>query len=251
MSNRPLHLIRQSAINNIKSNEALFWNELKRCQITPDEAFDFLGEEYWDESPFSFDFTFAMDGYKKPEKSDFENTVRLYKALKDVPKNVLFSETFLFSFLMDFGYAYLQWRWLPVYKDDPHRGLTHLLFMTNPRRAISVNTLGHLLFRAFMLVDENETGAKKYDLLKQAYKCGNCFTLDYYSYADNQKVYKSFVSFMVQAQQKGSPLTNMQTKKMCAHLSMLQGVSTLEALEESEIVSLLSDYWESLRADDQ
>ena len=240
--NRPLMIIKQSAIDNIKSNPNVFWDGVKANPIVSDNAFAFLKDEYQDESHLAFDFEFSTTGYKKREDSDFDNTVRLYKALHAIPRNVLFSEAFLFSFLFTYGYEYFHWRWIPVYKDEASRAVSHILFTTNSRRAITVNAIGHLLFRAFMLVDETQTGPAKYALLKNAYRYRNCFTIDYYSYADNRKVYRSFVKTIIKLAEEGTILSNNKVKALCSHLSMLQSVSACETLEESEIVDLLCEY---------
>ena len=244
--NSPLYLIKQTAISNIKTNPEIFWDAIKCNPLSADAPFAFLKEDFKEKTQFYFDFEFSMDGYKNPEQSDFDNTVRLYKALRDVPRNVLFSESFLFSFLFNYGYSYFHWRWIPVYKDEANRALSHILFLRNSRRAITVNAIGHLLFRAFMLIDDDLEGIQKYALLKKAYKYRNCFTIDYYSYADNKKVYRAFVKCVIAQGEKGRPLINSQVQKLCSHLSMIQGVSLCETLDENEIFTLLTEYADTL-----
>ena len=121
MNLKPLYLFKQQAIDNAKSNPDLFWEGIVSNPLDADKAMSFLGNDYKEKTTFLFDFSFSMDGYQKPEDSDFNNTVLLYKALNTIPKNVLFSESFLSGFLFTYGYEYLHWRWIPSYNNNPER----------------------------------------------------------------------------------------------------------------------------------
>lgn len=228
-----------AAINNVKSNSKTVWENIK-ANITIDSVFDFLSGDYWIESEYDFDFNFSMDGYARPEDSDYDNCVRLYETLKDIPLNILFSEQFLSGFLFTYGYEYFRWRWIDAVKDSPD-SLKHIFFWDGPRRSIAVNAIGRLLMRAFRLVDES-LGESKYDLLKLAFENSGCFAIDYYTYADNEVVYRSFVNAYCQLKNEGYKINTSVTRTILKHLSMIQGMNIGENLNEYEIEERIVSY---------
>lgn len=240
-----LRYISQPAIENIKSNLNTFWDGIKSNNLSSGAAFSFLEENPFLDSQHSFDFSFA-DGneqFKKPSDSDCINSIKLYETLKDLPRNVVLSEQFLSGFLFTYGYQYFEWRWVPAYKDEASRALSHLFFLNDTRRSLAINVVGHLFLRAARLVEPELGKEHQYDLLKKAYNYPFVFRGEYHNYADNPKVHKALIKAALSIIDQGNKMGTRDFERLLTHLSMIGGISLSESLSENEIEDLLTEYY--------
>ncbi len=222
--------------------------------------------EAWLTEYFGHDKWFLESPYPFPEKlellmpgsgdmhNDFENTKRVYTALKEIPISVAIDERFWAYLTHTTFWEYMRARW-PVEKGvkTKKEGLSylteHYFFMANKDRALIRNGLSRLWWYGYVSYDETredpfeltEVLLEKLDIAQQLLER---------KYSRNSQITKAILSQLLESKKNGDPFsffTRLKFRPVMMHLNAVGGVTILDSLGVADINNIVNEKLEQIK----
>lgn len=184
--------------------------------------------------------------------NDFENTKKIYTALKDLPFSIAIDERFWTYLTHVTFWKYMRERW-PLEKGiKTKKGpipyiREHYFFMPNKDRALIRNGIARLWWYGYVSYDEaredpfelTEVLLEKLDIAQQLLER---------SYSRNSTITKTILSMLLENKKNGDSFSiRPKFRPVVMHLNAIGGVTILDVLEEMDIKQLVTSKLEQLK----
>jgi hypothetical protein len=234
-----IKLFSENGIDTVKANMSAFYEEMKKHPSDSSWIPGLLGLDPFIPSRLSFDFDFYMDD-KDPQLSDFENSMRLYRAFQEngLSNAVVFNEKFLVGFTLTKGYRYFIWR---MGLKEESRVSGTLFFSSGARRSVARNCVGRLY--KLVLLSKEDSASDPFWLTKFAFDNPATARIVYYVYADGENVHLAYFKAMKRWKDKtGEEITGDFADSVRQHLSLLCNINVAEDMDQEDIITYLLDF---------
>ena len=215
---------------------------------------EYFGHDQWlKESiyPFPEGLELMMPG-SGDGHNDFENTKRVYTALKNIPFSVAIDERFWTYLTHVTFWSYMRARWPLENGEKTKKGALnylreHYFFMPNKDRALIRNGISRLWWYGHVSYDE--TRANPFELTEVLLeKLDIAQQLLERSYSRNPLITKTILSQLLENKTNGDSFsTRPRFRPVMMHLNAVGGVTILDALDESDIKGLVLNKLEQIK----
>ncbi|MGD9901726.1 MAG: DUF6339 family protein [Spirochaetales bacterium] len=219
-------------IKNVKNREALKKVLLENKSENWLQEFSQIEQPYMETKikiePFEFDMSSS-----KPIETDFENSKRLFLAMKDISETQASDERLWAGLAFNQFYDYMQYRW-PItegkyldyryFQNEEQRG----------RRGLMIQGLSRLWWIAKYTYDENLED--NFIFTKLAFKYGDMFLqFTYRNFSTSSTVTKAFLSSLEKFNNNININSIFMRNDIIKYISLLGGIYILDFFTEEEL----------------
>lgn len=236
----------EDAIDTLKSNTKKANNYIKNWKESSDWLSEIYSGQLFEEKKYKIpDFELATSENGNYDEVDFENSIILYNALKELPLYILTDERFWAWINFKKGYkAAIQA--MPVKSDSTFAD--HWLFTQGNRRGIFFGVLSRCFFRVALTINENtEDDETKYELTKFIIENPERFrNLSWRSSSSEKHIVHGVIRAEKDICDKhGDKVKNSLYSEIAKYVSLYCSVRLVDVITEEDIYSVVYDYMES------
>ena len=229
--------IKEESLLTLKRNKGHVFDLMKNS-VSNEWVKDYLGEDCFANSKIKVnEFTMNTTNPKAID-SDFENAKILYDALKGLNETQAIDERLWAGLAFGECYDYLRYRWG---LSDITRLQYRWLFYTDYKRKLFYNGLSRLWWFAHMTYDKNLQNP--YELTEFAFSYPQIMkAMTYRNYSNSDKIRKVILRSFKKYAEIGGNITTKLIDKMYIYISLLGGVSVIDAYDNEDLEFLLFDF---------
>lgn len=236
----------ENAIDTLKSNTKKANDYIKTWKESSDWLSEMYSGQLFEEKKYKIaDFELKTSNNDNYADVDFENSIILYNALKDLPRYILTDERFWAWINFKKGYrAAIQA--MPVKSDSTFAD--HWLFTQGNRRGIFFGVLSRCFFRVALTInDDAKTEDEKYELTKFIIENPERFrNLSWRSSSSEKHVVHGVVRAEKDIYDKyGSRVKNSLYSEVAKYISLYCSVRLVDVITEEDIYEVVYEYMES------
>jgi hypothetical protein len=228
------------AVETLRANPSLVTKGLKENPENSDWLKEIYSGKLYDEKKYKVsEIQLLTSENGNYEEVDFENSIRIYEGLKDLPRYILTDERFWCWFNFTIGYkASLQA--IPI-RDKDSTFLNMWLFTQGKRRGLFFNVMARCFLRVALTVDERLED--KYELTK--FVIENPLRFRELTWRSNSNE-KHLVLGILKAEKKifeeyGERMKNSNYPEIAKYISLYGSVRLIDAVTEEDVYKITYD----------